>query len=248
MEFVARAWKDPVWSKVIATVITTVGAAIIGGVVWIGQNFSLGLAYAWALAPVQLPRGLMAAWVAITLALAASTMATLVFRKRSSGVADAALTNQGEHDYQIELHTEESQPYHELTHESGHLLSTVRVGIKNAGAKTLSNCRVYVEKVSPPASLLDQGALLLENAVFNLRTDDPERLVDVAAHWEHMNQFRFSAPMAASFFEAMQCMDDGTKRTFMLRVTARECERSAMFEIWADESRRLHLKFLNYVN
>ncbi|WP_394144567.1 hypothetical protein [Burkholderia multivorans] len=43
-------------------------------------------------------------------------------------------------------------------------------------------------------------------------------------------------------------MDDTTRRTFALRVTATECERSALFEIWADDSKKLHLKFVNYNN
>ncbi|WP_175874060.1 hypothetical protein [Burkholderia sp. BCC0397] len=244
MGFVARAWKDPVWSKVIATVITAGGAAFV---VWIGPRFSyiLRLVHDWAFIPVQLSRGAVVAWAAITLALAAAG-ATLVFRKRQGKPPVAARIDDVAPPHQIEIHTEEAQPYHELTQESGHLLSTVRVGIKNTGTKTLSNCRVYVEKVSPPASPLDSGSILLENAVFNLRTDDPEHLVDVAAHWDHMNQYRFSAPGATGFYEAMQYMDDDRKRTFVIRVTARECERSAIFEIHVDKSRRLHLKFVAY--
>lgn len=230
MEFVTRVWKDSVWSKVIAA-----------GILWelskLHDHFAV----------VQLPQWLDRTFSVVELALVAFAGLTFLVRKRSPTSNDTLPTSHGIQRYQIEIHTEEGRPYHDLVLESGHLLSTVRVGIKNVGEKTLSNCRVYVEKVTPPANALVQSAILLENAVFNLRCDDPEELVDVANHWDHFNEFRFSAPGGTGFYESMQYMDGKIKRTFVVRVAARECERSALFEIWADDSKRLHLKFLNYL-
>jgi hypothetical protein len=70
----------------------------------------------------------------------------------------------------------------------------------------------------------------------------------IAAHWDNHDKFRFSTPLGGGFFDSTQWMDDNTRRTFAIRVTAMECERSALFEILADESRKLHLKFFNYIN
>ncbi|SFC69760.1 hypothetical protein SAMN04515619_111131 [Collimonas sp. OK412] len=72
--------------------------------------------------------------------------------------------------------------------------------------------------------------------------------VCIAAHWDNHDKFRFSTPLGGGFFDSTQWMDDNTRRTFAIRVTAMECERSALFEILADESRKLHLKFFNYIN
>jgi hypothetical protein len=128
------------------------------------------------------------------------------------------------------------------------VLSTVRIGIKNAGGKTLSNCKVYIEKISPPTNSPGGTTLLLEGTGFQLRHDDPEKIIDVAAHWDNNDKFRFSTPIGGGFFDSTQMMDGKTRRTFAIRVTAMECERSALFEILADESRKLNLKLLNDIN
>ncbi|WP_336817163.1 hypothetical protein [Burkholderia gladioli] len=230
MEIVVKIWKDPVWSKVIAV-----------GIVWL---ISKAIDH---IAAVQLPEWWDQAFAVVSVAL--GILGAYMSGSRPSTPEAAPASKENARPYQIEIHTEEGRPYHEVTSESNHVLSTVRVGVRNAGEKTLSNCRVYVEKVSPPVNeLMTQSPILLENAVFNLRVDDPEQLVEVAAHWDHLGQFRFSAPGGTGFFESMGYMSDGVKRTFAIRVTARECERSALFEIEADSARRLHLKFLNYLN
>lgn len=230
MELAKRAWRDPVWSKVIS-------AAIIWAIVKFYEFFS----------STPLPQWLTWACAGVALALVVVAGITYLRRQLASGASNTAPVSYRD-QYRIEIHTESGRPYQDSAVESGHVLSTVRVGIKNFGEKTISNCRVYVEKVTPSDELLPQTSMLLGAGIFHLRSDDPEHLVEVAAHWDHMVQFRFSTPAAAGFFEAMQYMDGHTKRTFVIRVSARECERSALFEIWADDSRKLHLKLLNYLN
>jgi hypothetical protein len=185
-------------------------------------------------------------WAAVTVFLLGfGIFASL--RKRSSD-SDAVNTKQSTLDPKIEIVTGEAAPYHVTGVQGGRALNTVRVGIRNAGGKTLSNCKVYVEKLSPPANLPGGDTQLLDMSPFQLRHDDPEKLMDIAAHWDHVSQFRFSTPMSGGFFDTGNYMEDGVKRTFAVRVSATECERSALFEIWTDESRRLNLKFLNYIN
>lgn len=197
--------------------------------------------------PIQLLSWEVWLWAAITVFLVVFIAATLL-RRRSSGDAAVATSPAAALAPKIEIVTGPATPYQVTEVQGGRVLSTVRVGIRNAGGKTLSNCKVYVEKLSPPANLPGGDTQLLEMSAFHLRHDDPEKLMDIAAHWDHVSQFRFSTPISGGFFETANYMEDGVKRTFAVRVSATECERSALFEIWTDESRRLHLKFLNYIN
>ncbi|CAE6837201.1 DUF4062 domain-containing protein [Paraburkholderia aspalathi] len=148
----------------------------------------------------------------------------------------------------IEINTGPTTPYCVTDVRSGHVQSTVRIGIKNTGGKTLSNCKVYIENISPPTNSPGGTTMLLDGTGFQLRHDDPEKHVEIAAHGDNHDKFRFSTPIGGGFFDTAQWMDDNTRRTFAIRVVATECERSALFEIWADESRKLHLKLLNYVD
>lgn len=148
----------------------------------------------------------------------------------------------------IEIVTEASAPYQVDEILSDHVRSTVKVGVRNAGGKTLSNCKVYIEDISPPTNSPGGPTLLLDGSGFQLRYDDPEKLVDVAAHWDNHDKFKFSTPLGGGFFDTTQLMDEKTRRAFSIRVTATQCNRSARFEIWVDESKRLHLAFLNYLD
>ncbi|ACC75815.1 DUF4062 domain-containing protein [Paraburkholderia phymatum] len=148
----------------------------------------------------------------------------------------------------IEMVTGASERYHSNEIQSGHMLSTVRVGIRNAGGKTLSNCKVYVEQISPPPDIPSADSKLLDTGAFQLRHDDPERLVDIAAHWDHLDKFRFCAPLPGGMFGDPFDLNDKGRRTFAVRVRATECERSAMFELATDDSKRLSLTFLRYLD
>lgn len=147
---------------------------------------------------------------------------------------------------EIEIRTMQTAPYHIVKTNNGHAQSTVAVGIRNAGERTLSNCKVYAERIAPPLSSHGSSVLLLDGTGFQLRHDDPEKLVEIAHRWEHHGQSRFSVPYQGGFFNTEMSMNDGIRRKFAIRVAAQECERSAIFEMWTDESMRLHLEFLNY--
>ncbi|MCP1121405.1 DUF4062 domain-containing protein [Robbsia andropogonis] len=150
-------------------------------------------------------------------------------------------------DPEIEMVTKSAAPYQVSEATNGQVLSTVKIGIKNAGGKTLSNCKVYIEDITPPTNSPGGATALLDGTGFQLRHDDPEKLVEIAGHWDSHDKFRFSTPIGGGFFDNSQWLDDNTRRTFSVSVTATECKRSARFEIWPDESRTLHLKFLGYI-
>lgn len=148
----------------------------------------------------------------------------------------------------IQIHTEQAAPYQVTAPQAGRVLSTVRIGIKNSGGMTASNCKVFVEKVSPPTNAHPDTTLLLDGSGFRMRHDDTEQIVEIAAHWDHVDKFKFNTPHAGGFAEAHQYLDDGPKRSFVIRVQALECQRSAMFNIWTDDARRLHLEFVSYTD
>jgi hypothetical protein len=150
-------------------------------------------------------------------------------------------------DPKIELFTSTNPPYHADEFHSGQTQSIVRVGIRNVGGKTLSNCKVYVERIYPNLKS-PTSTFVLDNSGFHLRPDDPEKLIDVAAHWESWDKYTFSTPPAGGFFDSSVYIDDGAKRTFTLKVKATECECNGIFEIWADDLKKLHLRFIEYVS
>ncbi|MBB4515831.1 DUF4062 domain-containing protein [Paraburkholderia fungorum] len=164
---------------------------------------------------------------------------------RAKSVVDAASNESAEP--KIEIVTGQHAPYCTEDYFSGQHSSVVRVGIRNTGSKTLSNCKVYIERIHPS---LNNASLtfLIDGSGFHLRQDDPEKLIDIAQHWQNSDKFKFSTPPSGGFFDSSVYMEDLVKRTFSLKVTATECERVAEFEIFADKSKKLHLKFLEYVN
>ncbi|MCO1351732.1 hypothetical protein L0Z16_13650 [Burkholderia multivorans] len=226
-----------------------VSTGILGAIGLFWQHFygsTPESAYQKAFAPVVLSQWQVWLWAAITVFLVAFSAATLL-RRRSSD-SETPCVSRAALDPKIEIRTDSAPPYHVADVKSGHVESTVKVGIVNAGGGTLSNCKVYIEKISPPTNSPGGTTLLLDGSGFQLRHDDKEKLIEVAVHWDHHDKFRFSTPIGGGFFDTTQWMDDTTRRTFALRVTATECERSALFEIWADDSKKLHLKFVNYNN
>jgi hypothetical protein len=55
---------------------------------------------------------------------------------------------------QIEICSKSGAPYEVSDVRSGHVLSTIRIGIKNYGGSPLSNCKVSIEKMSPMPNLV----------------------------------------------------------------------------------------------
>jgi hypothetical protein len=150
----------------------------------------------------------------------------------------------------IEICFENRAPYEVVDVQHHHILSTVRIGIKNAGGSAFSNCNVYIEKILPEPSPPIRGGLpiLLEDKGFMVRPDDPEKFVDVAAHWDHVGHYRFSAPIGGAFAEALNYIDDNISLTIVIKVVAIECQRSATFKLRTDPNRSLHLEYIGYVD
>jgi hypothetical protein len=148
----------------------------------------------------------------------------------------------------IQICFQNHAPYEVSDVQHHHVLSTVRIGLKNYGGGALSNCKVYIDKISPEPAIPGGLPILLNAESFTLRHDDPEKLIDIASHWDHVAQYRFSAPFPGGFFEAAGFIDSQPQRTIVVRVEATEGHRSATFKVWADEAKVLHLEYLGYVN
>ena len=241
MAWVADIAKDSVKGAV------GTGVATGAGLIW--QHFygsSAESAYKKLISPVQLPQWQLWLWGAVTVFLIVFGVSSALRRRTTNGAV--AVSSNVAQDPKIEIRTEDRPPYQITDVKSGHVESTVKVGITNAGGKTLSNCKVFIERIAPPPNLPGGDTQLLEGSGFHLRHDDPEKLIDIASHWDHIDKFKFSTPMPGGFFNNALYMEDGLRRTFAVRVVATECERSALFEIETDAAKRLHLKFLNYIN
>jgi hypothetical protein len=81
MGFVARAWKDPVGSKLIAGAIAFLA-------LWIAHYFfgaSLGEIYGRAFKPVQLPHWMVWSWILVTVALVVVAGSAVLRRGRQAG-------------------------------------------------------------------------------------------------------------------------------------------------------------------
>jgi hypothetical protein len=146
---------------------------------------------------------------------------------------------------QIKICFEKSSPYEASNIEGGRVISRVRIGVKNAGDMPLSNCQVYVDKISPMPPLTGGVPILLAEPKFTLRGDDPERLIDVASHWDHVDSYRFSSDVGWSA-ETANYINEREPRTIVLKVEATECQRSATFRLWTDDHRVLRMEYLGY--
>lgn len=149
---------------------------------------------------------------------------------------------------QIEIHFEKRAPYEASSIENRHVLSAVRIGIKNAGGGALSNCRASIEKIAPEAPI--SLPMRLRGEGFRLRHDDTEELVTIAERYDHVDKYRFAVPLMGGFWDSASIgyLDAATVRTIVVKILATECERSATFKIWSDESKAVHLEFLGYVS
>jgi hypothetical protein len=148
----------------------------------------------------------------------------------------------------IEILSRSGAPYEETKASHQRVVSTVRVGLSNPGGTPLANCKVYIEKISPEPSLPGGLPILLEGAGFTLRHDDPEKLVDIATHWDHVDKFRFNSPPAGTFAESQLYIDDQPSRTILVKIEATGYQQSASFRLSTDDSKSLHLEFIGYVN
>lgn len=187
-----------------------------------------------------------AAWAFLPVSFVALGTVVLVIRalSRPRDLFAVPITKPGS----IEIFFKSDAPYEVSDVQHHHVLSTVRIGLHNIGGTPLSNCKVYVEKISPEPALPGGLPILLEGGGFTLRHDDPEKLVDIASHWDHVEQYRFNAPLGVGFAETLQFIDDKLPRTIVIKIEASGYQRSATFRIWTDISRALHLEYIGYVN
>jgi hypothetical protein len=139
------------------------------------------------------------------------------------------------------------QPYEVSEITNGRVLSTVKIGIKNSGGEPLSNCKVYIQDIAPLPPLAGGLPILLDGTGFTLRPDDPEKLIELAAHWNHVDKYRFSAPHGG-FAETLNYLDDRVERAIVVKIISTEGQQSALFDIWTDEKKALHLEFRQYAN
>jgi hypothetical protein len=147
-------------------------------------------------------------------------------------------------------HAGPGAPYEisEIIH--GRVKSAVRIGIRNSGGSPLSNCRVYIESVSPPPVHVGLfPALLDDGGSFVLRHDDPEKLIDIAFYWNQLKQYRFSTPVGGLISaESLNYMNETEQRDFVIKFVATEREKSAVFKILVDETKTLRLKYIGDAN
>jgi len=73
----------------------------------------------------------------------------------------------------------------------------------------------------------------------------PEKLIDVAAHWDHVKKYRFSTPIGGFISaESLNYMNETEQRSFVIKFVATECQKSAMFKILVDETKKLRLQYI----
>lgn len=143
----------------------------------------------------------------------------------------------------IDIRFEPQSPYeiNQISHGRG--LSTVRIGLKAVG-QTFSNCLVYVEKIAPEPPLPGGLPILLSGDAAILRPDDPEILIDVASQWDHVEKYRFTAPLPPMDSHLWYIADEPS-RLIEIKVVARtganDFQKTALFKIWVDGSKHLHL-------
>jgi hypothetical protein len=144
----------------------------------------------------------------------------------------------------IDIRFDPQPPYetNEISHGRG--LSTVRIGLKATG-QAFSNCVVYIEKIAPEPQLPSGLPIRLAGNAPILRPDDPEFLIDVASQWDHVEKFRFAAPLPPMDASSWYIADDPS-RLIEIKVKARsetnEFQKTALFKIWVDASKKLHLE------
>jgi hypothetical protein len=142
----------------------------------------------------------------------------------------------------LDIRFEPRTPYETSEVASGHVLSAVKLGLKAEG-RPLLNCSIFIEKMAPEAKIVGGLPIRLEGSGFNLRPDDPEKVLDIAYQWEHMSQFRFSSPIAPVYGGALNYLDDNIERTIEIKIAVgAEFQKTATFKIWTDAAKKLHLQ------
>ncbi|WP_145930705.1 hypothetical protein [Acidihalobacter prosperus] len=143
---------------------------------------------------------------------------------------------------QLCIFHEPKPPYETIEPTKGHIRSTVNIGIKNTSINNLSNWSLYVDEVTPYQPLIGGLPLLIKEG-HSLRYDEPETIINLAEYWDHIDKYRFSAPISG-FAETLNYMDASTPRTIVIRLKAGHHEKRSTYKIWVDNTKTLHLKYL----
>lgn len=223
-----EAFKETLWSAVTDWIIKQLG-------------FSAGAEMIADLGGIAVP-----AVVASGLVYGAYLLGAYIERGKTQPFASAVPSRSAVP--KIEICFEKGAPYEVIEATHGRVKSTVRIGLKNIGGVTLANCKVSIEKIVPEPSIPGGLPLLLDGAGFTLRYDDPEKHVEIATHWNHVDKYRFSLPLHGGLWTTTEYIEDQPERTILVRVEASGYQRSASFRISVDDSKALHLAFLGYVS
>jgi hypothetical protein len=197
----------------------------------------------------HIPVGTIAAWVDRNTILVIIGFGALFIMSLTGLAARFVRFRQDRQPGNIQIAFKSGAPYEVTDVKHQRILSTVRIGLLNSGATPIANCKVYVDKVSPEPPIPGGLPVLLEGGGFTLRHDEPERLIDVATHWNHVSQFRFNSSIGGGFSDSLMFIDDEPARTIVIKIEAMGVhERRASFRLWTDDSKALHLDHLGDVN
>ena len=78
---------------------------------------------------------------------------------------------------------------------------------------------------------------MLEGGGFILRPDDPEKLFEIASHWNHVTKFRFNSP-GGWWAETMNYIDDNVSRVVQIKIDTTELQKTFLLKIWTDDSKK----------
>lgn len=140
----------------------------------------------------------------------------------------------------IDILFEPQFPYIKNEIINGHGLSTVLIGLKAVG-RIFSNCRIYIEKTAPEPPVPGFPILLGDGAQM-LRPDDPETKIAVASKWDHVDTYRFSAPLPPMDSHLWNIKAD-PPRLIEIKVTAssnnHDFQKTVLFRIRVDQQKKL---------
>jgi len=146
----------------------------------------------------------------------------------------------------IEIRHKIGEPYEKTEIKSDKIRSTVSIGLKNIGGKTLSNCRVTIDKILPPHPHIHDQVMMLGNTLQTIRMDDPEIYIGVCEYWSHINKFRFLlnegglvGPFELNWIDAIE------ERMIVIKATSEETHKTSVFKISLDENKILRMKFVS---
>ena len=180
-------------------------------------------------------------WIGVPILIVGLFLIGYDMRRAKTAVDPVAIQKAGT----IEICFRPGAPYEISEIIQGRVRSAVRIGIRNSGGSPLSNCKVYIESVSPPPAHVGLFPALLDGGSFVLRHDDPEKLIDIALYWNHLKQYRFSTPVGGFISaESLNYMNETEQRDFVIKFVATECQKSTMFKILVDETKKLRLQYI----